>query len=113
MGVKEKVFRSPIVVLVEYIGFVRLEGYPPAHYRGSQRDPWGLEDYGGRYQMKILCVFKYNGAPELESDVILVDAEAPCTEGEWTRLDWTGVDWTRLDWSGEGKARKGMATRLD
>ncbi len=83
MDIKEKVYRSPIVVLAEYMGRVRLEGYPNEFYRGSDQDPWGFDDYGVRYQMRALCVFKHYGAPPLESDRILVDEAGPCSEGTY------------------------------
>ena len=79
VDIKERVYMSPIVILAEVMGTVRLEGYPL--YRDPWNDPWGFEDYGLRYQIKVLCIFKHYGAPALESDLILVDYPGPCSEG--------------------------------
>ena len=83
MSAKEKVYRSPIVVLAEFMGNIQLDGF--ANYSDDPRhDPWGLLDYGNRHKMKILCTFKLYGVPVLDTDMILVDSPDPCSDPSYT-----------------------------
>ncbi len=83
MSAKEKVYRSPIVVLAEFMGNIQLEGF--ANYSDDPRhDPWGLLDFGNRHEMKILCTFKVYGAPVLDTGMILVDSPGPCSDPSYT-----------------------------
>ncbi len=107
MSAKEKVYLSPIVVLAEFMGNVRLEGfanYSKDPWDDIRADPWGFTDYGNRHKMKVLCIFKHYGAPVLETDEIFVDVPGPCTDHSYT-VGWKVGDKLLLTlyWNDEGK----------